>query len=94
MTYEALTLIIEHYNITMNVSPMMDHTMIHIDSDRYNDQHHNINLSHRNHVDHLLSKIHYHEQPSVMNSHSVTRNALIRLKKGVSEHFHTQVAST
>ena len=34
MTYEALTLIIEHYNITMNVSPMMYHTMIHVDSEK------------------------------------------------------------
>lgn len=32
MTYEALTLIIEHYNVTMNVSPVMYLTMIHIDS--------------------------------------------------------------
>ena len=31
MTYEAVTLIIEHYNITMNVSSAMYHTMI--DSD-------------------------------------------------------------
>ena len=33
MTYEALTLIIEHYNITMNVSQVMYHTMIQVDSD-------------------------------------------------------------
>ena len=34
MTYEALTLIIEHYNITMSVSPTLYRTMINIDSDR------------------------------------------------------------
>ena len=32
MTYEALTLIIEHYNVTMNVSPVMYLTMIRVDS--------------------------------------------------------------
>jgi len=61
MTYEALTLIIEHYNITMNVSLMMYHTMIHVDSDGYNDHDHydpqKVYHSHRDHVDHLLSKI-------------------------------------
>ena len=35
MTYEALTLIIEHYNITMSVSPTMYRTMINVDSDRW-----------------------------------------------------------
>ena len=61
MTYEALTLIIEHYNITMNVSLMMYHTMIDVDSDGYNDHDHydpqKVYHSHRDHVDHLLSKI-------------------------------------